>query len=74
VNTSTETPQHVSHSFFGTLFGGEFAVALNRRVSIVPDARLYVVNRGEIKMTNPGYYLGLPTTFFQSQVGVRVGL
>jgi len=74
LTSSSEAEQHVSHSFFGTMFGGEFAVAVNRRVSIVPDARLYVVNRGEISPNNPGYYLGLPTTFFQSHVGVRIGL
>jgi len=72
---SNETERQVSQSFFGTMFGGEFAVAINRRVSIVPDARLYIVNRGDVlKSNNPGVYLGLPITLFQSQIGVQIGL
>jgi hypothetical protein len=67
-----EAEQQVTESFFGIMFGGEFAIAFNRHVSIVPDARFYVVDRGEV--TKPGYYLELPTTLFQSHVGVRVGL
>ena len=41
-------------SFFGTMFGGEFAVVLSPRVSILPDARLYIVKRGVVLKTyNP---------------------
>ena len=74
-STTEQHVRQVTRSFFGTMFGGEFAIVVNRRISIVPDARLYIVKRGEVlKSDNPGAYLGLPINLFQALIGVRIGL
>ena len=70
---SSSSPTPVNKQFFGVMGGGEMALSIGRHLRIVPDGRFYRVQRDSIvDGGQPLASLGLPKTFVQTRVGLRV--